>query len=166
MTRYLSPHESSARPDVDDSPVAPLVPEAVAQVLDTAETWLGWDGKPVHTDGNLWTPHKAIRRVSDHLIDHLSEIECRLAGIDTIPDRWHGRMLTLDSDWARFTEADLDEATSRLTRLAAWYSARMSALDDETLDHRSDNSVWTIREVVHHVSNVRYYARMVGRIGK
>lgn len=160
MTRHLTfdPAAPVSRPDVDDSPVTGLVPDSVRYVLERAETWLGRDGTAVLSDGNAWTPHKALRRVGDHLIDHLAEIECRLAGMPTIPDRWHGRKLTLDGDWARFTEADLDEATSRLGRLAVWYEARMSALDDNTLDHRPDPDTWTIREVVHHVANVRYYA--------
>lgn len=142
------------------------VETGVERILALAGTWLAWDGRPrVADDGErIYTPHKAIRRHTHHLIDHLAEIECRLSAVDTIPDRWHGRRLTLDCDWARFTEADLDEATSRLTRLAAWYSARMSVLDAATLDHRPDAGTWTIREVVHHVSNVRYYAELIGRI--
>ena len=64
-------------------------------------------------------------RRADNLLDHLAELECRLAGLPPLPDRWHGRMVTTDADWARFTEIDLDEATSRLTRLAACYRARL-----------------------------------------
>src|SRR6516162_4787710 len=44
-----------------------------------------------------------------------------LAGVPSIPDTWHGRFVTLDADWARFTEADYDEACSRLRRLGRWY---------------------------------------------
>lgn len=167
MTRYLTqdPATPVDRPTVTESPVAGLVPAAVRHVLDVAESWLVWDGTPVASDGNTWTPHKALRRVGDHLIDHLAEIECRLAGMPTIADRWHGRELTFDCDWARFTEADLDEATSRLSRLAAWYEARLSGLDDAVLDHRPEPGTWTIREVTHHVANVGYYADRLGRLG-
>jgi hypothetical protein len=43
-------------------------------------TWPRWDGRPVETpiDGELpriYTPHKAILRVADHLHDHLAELE-------------------------------------------------------------------------------------------
>ena len=72
--------------------------------------------------------------MSDHLLDHLAELECRLAGLDTVPDTWHGRAVTTDADFARFTEVDLDEATSRLTRLGACYRARLRDLDPATLD--------------------------------
>jgi hypothetical protein len=149
-------------PEVDDRNPAKLVPEAVEEVLDLARTWLAWDGRPITGDGNVWTPHKALRRITDHLIDHLGEIECRLAGVASLPDRWHGRTVTVDSDWARFTEADLDEATSRLGRLAAYYANRIGGLDGATLDAPRDG--WTLRQVVHHVSNITYYAAQVGRL--
>ena len=157
VTRYLNEEaDDGAAPDTDGRDVSALIPDAVDEVLAAAEAWLGWDGRPVHSDGNTWTPHKCLRRVTDHLLDHLAEIECRLAGQPTVPDRWHGRRLTVDADWARFTEADLDEATSRLTRLAATYRARLGTLDPDTLDAAGDG--WTIRQIVHHVSNVTWYA--------
>lgn len=168
MVRHLTFHQYAddyaARPDVDDRDVATVIPAAVAEVLQLAETWLGWDGRPIYRDGNAWTPHKATRRVADHLLDHLAEIECRLAGQPTLPDHWHGRMITTNADFARFTEVDLDEATSRLTRLAACYQARLGGLDAQVLDARPDDATWTIREVAHHVSHVTSYARKVGRL--
>lgn len=171
MSRYLAlndvdtpdPDEPDGDvPETDQRDVTELIPAAVGEVLGCAETWLAWDGRPVAADGNVWTPHKALRRVTDHLIDHLAEIECRLAGLPSMPDRWHGRMLTLDADFARFTEADLDEATSRLVRLGRCYRSRLTGLPADVLDRRSD--AWTLRQVVHHVSNVTYYADCVGRL--
>jgi hypothetical protein len=164
LTRQQFADDYAERPEVDGRETATIIPAAVTDVLDVAETWLGWDGRPVYADGNAWTPHKALRRVGDHLLDHLAEIECRLAGQPTLPDQWHGRMVTLDADFARFTEIDLDEATSRLTRLAACYQARLSGLDAAQLDARPADEVWTLREVVHHVSGVTYYATAIGRL--
>jgi len=140
-----------------------LVPDAVGEVLSIAQTWLAWDGRPVRRDGNAWTPHKALRRVADHLVDHLAEIDCRLAGLPTLPDRWHGRTVTTDADFARFTETDLDEATSRLTRLAACYRARLVVLPPDTLDDTPGEG-WTVREIVTHVAEVTYYAKAMGRL--
>jgi hypothetical protein len=168
MVRHLNLREFDAdftdRPAVDDRDPATVIPAAVTTVLDLAETWLGWDGRPVYREGNAWTPHKALRRVADHLLDHLAEIECRLAGQPTVPDQWHGRMVTLDADFARFTEVDLDEATSRLSRLAACYRSRLGGLDHQVLDARPADDIWTIREVVHHVGQVTAYAQMMGSL--
>jgi hypothetical protein len=73
-------------------------------------------------------------------------------------------MVTTDADFARFTETDLDELTSRLTRLAACYQARLGNLDTAALDHRPAEDVWTIREVAHHVQHVTGYAQMIGSL--
>lgn len=164
MTRYLTPATDGddETPATDDRDVTTLIPDAVETVLEYAETWLGWHGQPVRNDGNAWTPHKALRRVTDHLIDHLAEIECRLAGLPTLPDQWHGRRLTLDTDLASFSEADLDEATSRLRRLAQTYRARLAGLDTASLDRATGG--WTIRQVVHHVANITAYAEYMGRL--
>ncbi len=63
---------------------AQLVVASVEQCLDLARTWHAWDGRPIPktADGrpNTWTPHKALRRIADHLLDHLHEVEALLAG--------------------------------------------------------------------------------------
>ena len=66
---------------------------------------------------------QGARRVADHLLDHLAEIDCRLAGLPTLRPLAR-RTVTTDADFARFTETDLDEAASRLSRLSACYRAR------------------------------------------
>ena len=92
-------------------------------------TWLAWDGRPcVSDDGErIYTPHKAVRRIGDHLVDHLAEVEALLAGVETIPDQWHASLATFESDWARFTEQDLVEARQRLRRLGAPSTLRLAA---------------------------------------
>jgi hypothetical protein len=151
----------SDAPDTDDRDPADLIPTVVEEVLRLAETWLCWDGTPRFSDGNAWTPHKAMRRVTDHLLDHLTEIDSLLAGAPPVPDTWHGRKVTLDADWSRFTEADLDEAGSRLLRYAQLFRLRLTHLSPEELDLPRPGA-WTIRQIAHHVSNVAWYARQVG----
>lgn len=143
-----------------DNPGA-LIGAAVDHVLKVASTWLAWDGRPIATEENVWTPHKALRRVSDHLLDHLAEIEALLADAPTIPDTWHGRVLTFDSDWAHFTEADLDEARSRLSRLAQLYELRLAACGSAEWD-RPRTPSWTLREIADHVADVTWYADQLG----
>jgi hypothetical protein len=43
--------------------------EAVESALARAEGWIGWNGQATMSLGNAWTPHKALRRITDHLID-------------------------------------------------------------------------------------------------
>ena len=148
-------------PTVDDRDPATLIPAAVEEILRLAATWLAWDGAPIVGDGNVWTPVKALRRITDHLLDHLAEIEATLAGQPTVPDTWLGRTVTLESDWARFTEGDLNEAANRLRRYAELYRVRLGGMSAAELDLPRP-AAWTVRQIAHHVAGVTYYARQVG----
>jgi hypothetical protein len=143
-----------------DSP-AEAVTAMVDHVLALAATWTHWDGKPAHVDDRVYTPHKAIRRVTDHLLDHLAELEARLAGEETQPDHWHASAVTTEADLAPFTQEDLDEARSRLTRLARIWANRLDALTEDQLD-RSPGEGWSFRELPRHLNESTYYADAVG----
>jgi hypothetical protein len=139
-----------------------LLGNGVRRTLKLAATWLVWDGRPRLADDGmrLYTPHKAIRRFVDHLVDHLAEIEALLAGVPTQDDHWLASGVTLASDWAQFTEPDLNEARERLTRLGQIYAVRLGSLSAEELDaSRLPNR--TIREIVEHVFSP-WYAEQVG----
>ena len=146
--------------------VAGLVPDAVDRVLDLAATWLAWDGTPAMGEGGgrLYTPHKAIRRVADHLLDHLAEIEALLAGEPTRPDGWHASYVSSPADFAPFTEQDLNEARQRLSRLADLYRIKVQGLDAEAVTRPlvDDRNV---RSIVEHVAS-SWYAEQVGSLGR
>jgi hypothetical protein len=150
---------------------AELILGAVDTCLDLAATWYAWDGRPRVSEptdnlpgGTVFTPHKAIRRIADNLVDHLAQTEALLAGADTIPDTWHGRTITLASDWAPFTEADLNEARNRVDRLGQVYALRLRSLDGQALD-APHGQAWTSRQIVDHVAGITWYAEQVGRLG-
>ncbi|MCX4987730.1 MULTISPECIES: hypothetical protein [unclassified Streptomyces] len=142
---------------------AEAVTAMVGQVLDLAASWTAWDGRPVHVDDRVYTPHKAIRRVADHLVDHLAELEARLVGEEPLPDHWHASATTTEADLAPFTQDDLDEARSRLTRLARIWANRLGALTDDQLD-RSPGEGWSFRELALHLRGSTYYADAVGKV--
>lgn len=147
-------------PDTDGRDPGLVIGAAVAHALRLARTWPAWDGTPIPAGDRVYTPHKAIRRLGDHLVDHLAELEARLAGQAPPPDHWHASAVTTPADLARFTGADLDEAGSRLTRLATIWALRLGALDAERLD-RAEGAAWTLRQVAFHVGDT-YYADAVG----
>ncbi len=127
-----------------------LIIEATEQALAQAEAWIGWSNGAVRSLGNAWTPQKALRRITDHLIDHLCQIETRAAREMAVPDLWRGRSVTLDSDWSRFSEQDLDEATARIRRLAQLMVLRLRSLRAQwDADSGPD---WTIRAIAEHVA--------------
>jgi hypothetical protein len=143
------------------SDLADGIEHLVTYTLAVARTWPRWDGVPIPAEDRVYTPHKAIRRVADHLVDHLAEFEARVAGEPPLPDHWHASAITTPADLAPFTAEDLDEARSRLTRLARIWSARLRAVPAERLD-RAEGDAWTLREVVEHLDGSRFYVDSVG----
>lgn len=157
-------------PDVDDRHPGDVVIAMVSHVLELAGSWPRWDRNPVEVpvEGEaprMYTPHKAVRRVADHMLDHLAEFEARVAGRPTEPDEWHGSMVTTAADLASFSSEDLDEARSRLLRLAQIWHARLRALSDEQLDAASGGA-WTLRQVAFHVAESGFYADSVGDLSR
>lgn len=149
----------------DDDPGA-TVESAVARALELAETWTAWDGVPVTTeDGErIYTPHKVIRRIADHLIDHLAEIEAGLAGVPTRPDGWGGSFVTVPADLAPFTADDLTEARERLIRLARTMHLRLLAAGPAEWDRPREG--WTLREIAEHLSDAWYAEQLGDRSGR
>ncbi|GAA0408759.1 hypothetical protein GCM10009530_71460 [Microbispora corallina] len=148
-------------PTTDDREPALVVVSMIDHVLGLAATWTSWDGRLMRVDERVYTPHKAIRRVADHLVDHLAEMEARLAGGSPIPDRWHASAATTPADLAPFTDQDLDEAGSRLTRLGRIWADRLTALSPDQLDWSSGEG-WTFRQIAFHLAGSVYYADAVG----
>ena len=142
-------------PALDARHPAEVVTTMVDRVLDLAETWPNWDGTPIKiaVDGEesrIYTPDKAIRRVVDHLLDHLAEMESRVLGRGTEPDEWHGSAMT-------------SQARSRLRRLALIWDCRLRSLTDTQLDS-ADGDSWTLRQIAFHVADSAFYADSVGRL--
>jgi hypothetical protein len=154
---------SEDRPLTDDRDPADVVAAMVDHVLDLAKTWPAWDGEPRPIDDRVYTPHKAVRRVTDHLIDHLAQVEARLAGTAGLEDHWHGSAITTPADMAPFTQEDLDEAASRLTRLRELWRLRLRGLEPYALDETVDGE-WSIREIAFHVIESAYYADAIGKV--
>ncbi|HKE68661.1 MAG TPA: hypothetical protein VKB55_05375, partial [Nocardioidaceae bacterium] len=104
---------------------------------------------------------KVIRRMGDHIIDHLAEVEALLAGQPTQVDEWGASAITTDADRTDFTEADLVEAGQRLRRLARTFELRYAAVGPAEWDGpRGDN--WTLREIAMHLAESRWYADQLG----
>jgi hypothetical protein len=142
---------------------AEVVPDMIARVLVMAETWTKWNGKPVETEGRVMTPIKAIRRVTDHTIDHLAEAQARINGKNPLRDQWHHSANTTPSDLASFTEDDLNEATERLNRLSQMWHIVFEHLSDEQLDAQVDGAM-TLREIADHAAESIAYAEAIGTL--
>lgn len=155
----------SDEPGTDDRHPADVVAAMIDHALSLVDTWPAWDGVPLQADDRVHTPHKAVRRLADHLVDHLAEIEARLAGLEPIPDHWHASAITTAADLAPFTAEDGDEARSRLTRLSQIYRARLRSLTADQLDRRTGDG-WSVRQIAFHLEGSTYYADSVGDLSR
>ena len=112
-------------------------------------------------DDRVYTPQKAIRRVADHMLDHLAQLEAHVAGADPVPNRWHGSHVT--------TAADLHPSRRRTsTRRGAGSSGSRSCggsgsprSPPEELD-RAEGNAYTPREMAFCAVGSTYYADAVG----
>ena len=78
-------------------------------------------------------------------------------------DRWHASAITTPGDLAAFTCDDLDEARSRLRRLALIWEVRLRSLSDQQLDERAGDA-WTLRQLAFHLAESAFYAESVGML--
>lgn len=155
------------RPKVDDRAPADAIDGMVQEVLRLAETWTAWDGKPIPIPSGqrVYTPHKAIRRVADHMIDHLAQLQAELARAESIPDRWQASRITTPADMAPFTREDLDEARSRLERLALMWRTSLASIPPNELD-ASDGEDYSPRELAFHTLESIDYANYLGDLSE
>jgi hypothetical protein len=153
-------NHASAKDRID--PVT-IVSGMIDRSVELMRTWTQWDGKAISVDDRLYTPHKAVRRLVDHLIDHIAQVDAMLADAPALPDDWHASAMTTASDLASFSEEDAEEANARLTRLKLMWEYRVGGLVNEQLDDKRGEA-WSIREIAAHLAESEYYAGAVGRL--
>lgn len=116
-------------------------------------------------DGYVYpmTPRKVLRRVLDHLLDHLNQIDQWIAwqdhGIMPVPtDGWTPSAVTLDDDTLPLTEADLSAWLWRIDLVVGLLTTRASHLTRAQWDWQPPDGGWTLRRVIHHVARTYGYA--------
>jgi hypothetical protein len=108
--------------------------------------------------GYAMTPRKALRRVLDHALDHLNQIEQwvlwqRDGSIPVPTDGWVGSSVTLDDDRLPLSSQELAAWFWRIDLAVQLLAQRASALDPEQLDWQPPNAGWTLGKILHHVAS-------------
>ena len=117
-----------------------------------------------------YTPRKILRRVLDHALDHLNQIDQWLAwqhdGIAPTPtDGWASSVDTLAEDRLPLTAADLDAWLWRIDQAARLMGQRAACLDARELDWQPPDGGWPLRRVLHHVARSEVaYAGALDRV--
>ena len=111
-----------------------------------------------------YTPRKTLRRVLDHALDHLNQIdqwiEWRRDGVVPTPtDGWVPSTVTLPDDRLPLAQPALDAWLWRIDQAARLLRQRAAGLTDEELDWLPPDGGWPLRRVLHHVArSERLYA--------
>ena len=104
-----------------------------------------------------YTPRKVLRRVLDHALDHLNQIDQWRAWqhhgvIPTPTDGWTSSTVTLPEDRLPLADADLAAWLWRIDQAIRLLAGHADELTDEELDWAPPDGGWPLRRVVHHVA--------------
>ena len=104
-----------------------------------------------------YTPRKPFRRVLDHALDHLNQIDqwqlWRRDGVVPTPtDGWVPSTVTLPEDRSPLTAKDLDGWLWRVDQAMRLLAQRAAALAQDELDWQPPDGGWPLRRVLHHVA--------------
>jgi hypothetical protein len=104
-----------------------------------------------------YTPRKPLRRVLDHALDHLNQIDQwqlwqRKGVVPTPTDGWAPSTVTLPEDHLPLTPADLDTWLWRIDQAVRLLAQRAAGLTDDELDWPPPDGGWPLRRVLHHVA--------------
>ncbi|MDP9133339.1 MAG: DinB family protein [Actinomycetota bacterium] len=112
----------------------------------------------------VYTPRKVLRRVLDHSLDHLNQIDqwlrWRRDGLVPMPtDGWVPSTVTLPDDRLPLAPADLDAWLWRIDQAARLVGQRAAELSAVELDWLPPDGGWPLRRVLHHLArSERLYA--------
>ena len=104
-----------------------------------------------------YTPRKPLRRVLDHALDHLNQIDqwqhWRRTGLAPTPtDGWVPSTVTLAEDRLPLGADDLAGWLWRVDQTTRLLVQRAAALTDDDLDWQPPDGGWPLRRVLHHVA--------------
>jgi hypothetical protein len=104
-----------------------------------------------------YTPRKVLRRVLDHALDHLNQIDQWRAwlhhGVTPTPtDGWASSTVTLPEDRLPLADAELEAWLWRIDQAIRLLAGHAEELTEEELDWTPPDGGWRLRRVIHRVA--------------
>ncbi|MEO8971943.1 MAG: DinB family protein [Ktedonobacteraceae bacterium] len=109
-----------------------------------------------------YTPRKVLRRVLDHALDHLNQLEQWLLwqhqGVVPYPtDGRADSATTLEEDRFPLTSADLNAWLWRIDLVVELVAQRAGQLSLQKLDWMPPDGGWSLRQMLHHLASAEMY---------
>nr|BBH87417.1 hypothetical protein KTC_21680 [Thermosporothrix sp. COM3] len=113
-------------------------------------------------EGHSYTPRKVLRRILDHALDHLNQIDQWLLwqqqGIVPVPtDGWTTSGETLPEDLHPVNQAEIQSWLWRIDLAVQLVAQRARQLSSEQLDWTPPDGGWTLRYMLHHLAEAETY---------
>jgi len=140
---------------------SPMTNELFSRLTDPQPSPLT---RPAGVSRYTYTPRKMLRRVLDHALDHLNQIDQWLAWqrhglVPTPTDGWVPSTVTLPDDTLPLAPAALDAWLWRIDQAARLVVQRAAGLNEIELDWQPPDGGWPLRRVLHHLArSERLYA--------
>jgi uncharacterized damage-inducible protein DinB len=140
---------------------SPMTDELFSRLTDARPAPLT---RPAGVGRYTYTPRKMLRRVLDHALDHLNQIDQWLAwqrhgAVPTPTDGWVPSTVTLPDDRLELAPAALEAWLWRIDQAARLVVQRAAGLTDAELDWLPPDGGWPLRRVLHHLArSERLYA--------
>lgn len=115
-------------------------------------------------EGRSYTPRKPLRRVPDHALDHLNQIDQWIAwqehGVEPVPtDGWAGSFVTLAEDHAPLSPSELEAWLWRIDLAVEMTVGRAARLSPQQLDWSPPDGGWPLRRTLYHLARAeRFYS--------
>lgn len=109
-----------------------------------------------------YTPRKILRRVLDHALDHLNQVEQWLLWqqqgvVPHSADGWADSATTLEEDRLLLTSADLKAWLWRIDLVVELITQRAEQLSLQQLDWMPPDGGWSLRQILHHLASAEMY---------
>jgi hypothetical protein len=109
-----------------------------------------------------YTPRTILRRVLDHALDHLNQLEQWLVWqqhgvVPTPTDGWATSEDTLPEDFQPLSEAELQAWLWRIDLTVAMVANRAGKLSGHQLDWRPPDGGWSLRHIFQHLAHAEIY---------
>lgn len=117
---------------------------------------------PVGDNGYTFTPRKVLRRVLDHILDHLNQIDQwlnwqhnRVAPVPT--DGWVGSNITFSEDQNTLSREELQAWLWRIDIAMDLLIQKGSQLSPHELNWVPSQNSWSLNLVLHHVASAEEF---------
>ena len=166
IVRDLANAQASLAARLHPMPLAPAAHLRAAHALSRAHLERLSRHDParlvVADEEHSYTPRKVLRRVLDHALDHLNQIEqwrrWQQHGTTPIPaDGWASSAETFGEDMQPLSAAELAAWLWRIDLTVEMVAQQAENLSDTQLDWTPPDGGWTLRRMLHHLALAEMY---------